>query len=72
MLDSHQTACGLAHRGGDALAEATGREGGVALGYHPRCKVGHEIQALQSHHAGSHQIACREEGVLQVVDYRLV
>ena len=28
--------------------------------------------ALQGHHAGSHQIACREKGILQVVDHRLV
>ena len=72
MLDSHQTACRLAHGCGDALAEATGGEGGVALWYHPRCKVGNEIQALQGHHTGSHQIACREEGILQVIDHRLV
>ena len=72
MLDTHQTTCGLTHGGGDALAEATGGEGGVALWYHPRCKVGHEVQALQGHHAGSHQIARREEGILQVVDHRLV
>ena len=72
MLDTHQTTCGLAHGGGNALAETAGGEGGVALRNHPRCKVGHEVQALQGHHAGSHQIACREEGVLQVVNHRLV
>ena len=72
MLDTHQTACGLTHGGGDALAEATGGEGGVALRNHPCGKVGHKVQALQGHHAGSHQIARREESILQVIDHRLV
>ena len=72
MLDTHQTTCRLAHGGGDTLAEATGGERCVTLWNHPRYKVGHEVQALQGNHAGSHQIACREEGILQVIDHRLV
>ena len=55
-----------------ALTEVTGGEGGVALGYHPGGQVRDEVQALQGHNACSHEIARREERVLEVGSHRLL
>ena len=55
-----------------SLTEVSGREGRVALWYHPCGKVGHEVQTLQRHDARRHQIACREERVLQIGCHRLL
>lgn len=55
-----------------ALAEVSGREGGVAFRYHPRRKVGYEVQAFQGHDACRHQVAGGEERVLQVGGHRLL
>lgn len=54
------------------LTEVSGRECGIALWYHPCRKVGHEVQAFQRHDARCHQIACREERVLQIGCHRLL
>ena len=54
------------------LAEVSGGEGGVALWYHPCRKVGHEIQTFQRYNARRHQIACREERVLQIGCHHLL
>ena len=48
------------------FTEVTGRECRITLWYHPCGKVGHEVQALQSHDARCHEVAGREEGVLKV------
>ena len=71
-LEADIAAGRLPHVGGHALAEAAGREGGVAIGYHPGGKVWDEVKAFQRYDAGSHQVAGREEGVLQIVHYGLV
>ena len=54
------------------FAEVSGREGGIALWYHPCRKVGHKVQTLQRHDACRHQITCREERVLQIGCHRLL
>ena len=48
------------------FTEVSGRECRISLWYHPCCKVGYEVQTLQSHNARCHQVAGREEGVLKV------
>ena len=55
-----------------SLAEVSGRESRVSLRNHPRCQVGHEVQAFQGHDARRHQIAGRKEAVLQVGGHRLL
>ena len=55
-----------------ALPEVSGREGGVAFRYHPRRKVGNEVQAFQGHDACRHQVTGGEERVLQVGGHRLL
>lgn len=55
-----------------ALAEVAGRERRVAFRNHPCREVGNEVQAFQGHDACRHQIARREEAVLQVGRHRLL
>ena len=71
-LEADIAAGRLPHVGGHALAEAAGRESGITIGYHPSGKVRNEVQALQRHDTGSHQVAGREEGILQVVHHTLI
>lgn len=51
---------------GYTLSEVSGREGSIALRYHPRREVRDKVQAFQSHDTCSHQVTGGEERVLQV------
>ena len=62
----------MSHAGGHTLTETTGRECCVTIRYHPGGKVRDEVQTLQRHDAGSHQVAGREKGILQIVYHTLV